>query len=275
MHTTVKLWVLFLAALAIHAVRPAQIFAASQTPSVRKDPAALAALVQMSAATGWAVGSLPADAVITAIVTPAGQSSSNATLKLRGLSQFRVDTQFGTGMRTLVVNNGQSSLIQPDGTTQSLPVQDAISIWPVDVPAFSDLPLAAASPTISITSLGMEVASGVSCNKLQLTTLVDPNSPLAAITSEVGSIVLWLDANSGLPVQVQYIRIASDNSAATVVHTRTFSNYQSVNGMQFAFAQQEFVSGQLRFTLQLSSVALNVGLTDADFPLAGAQQGGF
>src|SRR5205823_14115471 len=90
--------VIFLSIATASYLLPSELFGAGQTSSGTKDPAALAALTQMVAATGWNPLNLPADAVVTGTVTPAGQSASNVTLKMKGLSEFRVDSQTAAGV---------------------------------------------------------------------------------------------------------------------------------------------------------------------------------
>src|SRR5260370_20807781 len=129
------------AGITLSLLSPRVAIAGSQTPSAQKDPAALAALAQMVAATGWNPLSLPADAVVTGVVTPVATSTSTVTLKMKGLGEFRVDTQTVAGVRSLILNIGQAALTLPDGTSQLLQIQDAVSIWPVHLPVFSSLAL--------------------------------------------------------------------------------------------------------------------------------------
>ncbi len=253
-----------------------ELFSGTQTSTATKDPAALAALAQMVAATGWNPLNLPADAVVTGSVTRSSdQVTSAVTLKIKGLGEFREDVQNSAGVTTTVVNNGLAAQLLPDGTSRVLALQDAVSIWPVDVPIFSNLPLAASAQNFSVASLGTEMVSGALSNKIQISAQIQPVDPITDVTSRTASIIVWLDATTALPVQLQYTRLASDNPTASSLHIRQFSNYQQVSGMLVAFTQQEFMNGRLLYAFQFSAVNFNVGLTDADFALPNAQQGGF
>jgi len=230
----------------------------------------------MVAATGWNPLNLPADAVVTGSVTRSSdQVTSAVTLKIKGLGEFREDVQNSAGVTTTVVNNGLAAQLLPDGTSRVLALQDAVSIWPVDVPIFSNLPLAASAQNFSVASLGTEMVSGALSNKIQISAQIQPVDPITDVTSRTASIIVWLDATTALPVQLQYTRLASDNPTASSLHIRQFSNYQQVSGMLVAFTQQEFMNGRLLYAFQFSAVNFNVGLTDADFALPNAQQGGF
>src|SRR6266498_3443911 len=277
MHSRCKSLVLVLLSIAAALLlSPVEMFGASQSPSGTKDPAALAALSQMVAATGWNPLNLPADALITGNVTRSSdQVTSAVTLKIKGLGEFREDVQNSAGVTSTIVNNGQAAQLLPDGTLRVLGPQDAVSIWPVDVPVFSNLPSAASAPNVSVAYLGKETINSSLCNKIQISAQIQPIDPVSEITSRVATINVWLDATTALPVQLQYTRLASNNPSATALHIRQFSNYQQVNGIQVAFTQQEFMNGQLLYAFQFSAVNFNVGLTDSDFALPTAQQGGF
>ena len=190
---------------------------------------------------------------------------------MKGLSQYRSDADNGGSITSIIVNNRIAAKLLADGSAQSLGLQDVVSIWPVEVPLFSNLVNASAAPGFSVTYLGVETVNNTSCSKIQISANIQPVDPITAITSLTGSIIVWLDAATGMPVQLQYTKLASDNPTATISRVRQFSNYQQVSGMQVAFTQQEFVDGRLLYTIQLSAANFNVGLTDADFALPNAQ----
>ena len=253
-----------------------QVFAVAQSSSVVKAPAALSVLAQMAAATGWNSANLPSDAVITGtLIRASDQTSSAITLKIRGLSEFRTDVQSASEVTSTIVNNGIAVQILPDGTNRFLGPQDAVSIWPVDVPIFSNLPFAASAQNMSVSNLGTETVNNSLCNKVQISAQIQSVDPLSQVASRAATIIVWLDATSGLPVQLQYTRLATDNPTASSLRIRQFSNYQRVNGLMVAFTQQEFMNGRLIYGFQFSTVNFNVGLTDADFALPTPQQGGF
>jgi hypothetical protein len=261
---------------AVLLVSPNEMFAATQSSTVTKDPAAVAALTQMAAATGWNPLNLPQDAVATgAAIRTSDGANLTFTLKIKGLNELRYDVQNGTALTTTIVNSGQAAQMLPDGTARFLGLQDAASIWPVDVPIFSNLSIAATAPNFSVSFLGTETVNSAICNKIQITAQIQSVDPITAVTSRTASIIIWLDATTALPVQLQYTRLASNNPTAFSLHIRQFSNYQQVNGMQVALTQQEFMNGRLLYAFQFSAVNFNVGLSDADFALPGAQQGGF
>src|SRR5437879_4018807 len=108
------------AGITLSLLSPRVAIAGSQTPSAQKDPAALAALAQMVAATGWNPLNLPADAVVTGAVTrTSDQVTSAVTLKIKGFGEFRADVQ-NSGVTSTIVNNGQAAQVLPDGTSRIL-----------------------------------------------------------------------------------------------------------------------------------------------------------
>lgn len=250
-----------------------EVFAGTQT-AVTKDAAAIAALTQMIAATGWNPLNLPNDAVLAGTVLQApDQASGTIILKMKGLLDFRCDVLRAAGVTSTIVNNGQAGRVLPDGTAQLLSPQDAASVWPVQFPFFSDLALAASSQSISVSYLGVEAVNSSPANKIQVTVQVQPFDP-RFVNLATAQFLVWLDLKTALPLQLQYTILASDNPTVSMQVVRQFSNYQSTNGIEVALTQQEFTNGNLRYTLQLSTVNFNVGLTDTDFLLPSTQQGG-
>ena len=240
-------------------------FSQCGVPAPTRDPRSLAVLNQMAAVTGWTVTNLPADAVATGIVTPAGKDNMlSVTLKIKGQGQLRTDIQ-ETASST-IINNGQGAVITPNGT-RFLPNVSAQGIRPFTMPAFSDVGGAASDANVSVAFVGKDVVNGQSTQEIQITRPVDPCSPLAAEFAILYPITVWVDASSGLPVQIQYAQTAADNQNASSSRIRQFSNYKIVNGIAVAFTQVEIGNGQTSATWQLNDVNFNVGLSDDDFAL--------
>jgi hypothetical protein len=232
-----------------------------------KDPAALAVLVHMAAATGWNLNSTPTDAVVTGKIDRASTNERlNFTYKVRGRTQLRSDLQ-GTLSTTFVINNGEGAISHSDGSSRYIDPQEAFSVWPVLLPFFSSWPTAGSDPSMNVSYLGEEAVNSVPCSKIQIALLVDSAGPLRTVKQLTGEITLWVDTATGLPAQVQYTRTASGNSTASVVFIRQFSNFQQVSGLLIPFTQQEFIGSTLIATQTIGSVTFNVGLTDADFAL--------
>jgi outer membrane lipoprotein-sorting protein len=238
------------------------------TPVPTRDPEGLAVLDQMAAATGWTATNLPADAVATGTVTTPGKDNVlSIILKIKGQGQLRTDIQETAS--TVIINNGQGAVITPFGT-RFLPDVSALAVRPFTMPAFSDVGVAANDPNVSIAYVGKDTVNGQSTKEIQVARQVDPCSPLAAF-SKIFPITVWVDASSGLPVQIQYAQTAADNQNASSSRIRQFSNYKVLNGIAVAFTQVEVIDGQTSATWQVNDVRFNVGLTDGEFALPNEQ----
>jgi hypothetical protein len=145
------------------------VFLPVSSIAANEDAAAVAALAQMIASTGWNPAALLTDAVVSATVTPASGVSSAVTFKVRGLAQYRSEIQRGSSVQSMIVNNRQAAKILADGSIQLLGLQDAVSNWAVEAPVFSTLPIAASAQNLSITYLGTDSVNGTSCNRVQIT----------------------------------------------------------------------------------------------------------
>lgn len=71
---------------------------------------------------------------------------------------------------------------------------------------------------------------------------------------------------------IEYTRVADNNPTALRTRVRSFSDYRVVGGLAVPFRQQDSDGGQLLYTLQLTQVQFNVGLSDSEFTLPAAQQ---
>ncbi len=234
--------------------------AQTQQP-VEKDGTAMAVLAQAAAATGWNRLSAPTDVLATGTVTRfrgETQETVAVTIKAKGFDKSRTELQGGT---TTIVNAGASAALTPEGTKWINP-HSAVSMHAVALPFLTEF-VDFADADVSVLYLGVESARGELAHKIELA------------RSSAGALpfVVWVSATSGLPVQIQYVRLANDNPSARLSHTRYLGDYRAVNGLAVPFYQEDAVNGQVLYALQLSQVQFNVGLSDFDFSLPYAPAG--
>jgi len=82
-----------------------------------------------------------------------------------------------------------------------------------------------------------------------------------------GTVDYFIDASSFLLIKDQDTFYSPDNPADTHNRETYFTNYQALNGVVLPMSVSEQFSGQATWTLQITSVAFNTGLTSADFQL--------
>lgn len=240
---------------------------ASQT-APQKDPQALAVLLQVAAVTGWNSLNLPRDAVATGrgIRYKAGAPETvELSLKARGPYQYRAEIQTGATVVSTVVNGLDAATFGPNGSRFISP-ESAVSIRPWALPFFTDI-TALGDPAVTLRYLGPEELEGITTHKVEIARQFGSSEPLAGSRARAGKFMVWVSTSTGLPVQIGYPLMASDHPKASITAIRRFSDYRSVLGIAVPFQQEELVQGTPRYSLQLTNVSFNVGLSDSDFQL--------
>lgn len=260
-----------LCGLPLHAQSPTPV-----PPQPTKDPAALSVLSQMVTATGWTPSHLPQDAIATGIISnPQGIDSpgTNFTVRVKNCGEFRVDVQDDSGPHTLIIN-GNGGALQSAGETDMIPALSAISIQPQILPFFCDL-ANFADPNVSVMLVGIETVAGQPASRIQLvrpqiaaTSTSDPSSgaPMSAPPVR-GPLTVWISNESGLPIQIAFTWVSTNNSSVSLTVCTLLSDFRFVSGVAVPYQQEQQAKGTTIQTMQLSSVNFNTGLSDADFVL--------
>ena len=237
----------------------------------QRDPQAVAVLTQMLGATGW--GRLPSDGVASGIVTRFRADSQDAvtlTVKVRNGGQIRFELEDPASPSTTVVNSGQA-VVTSLKETQAIPFAAASSLQQMTMPFFSKF-LNLADTSMAFRFVGTETANGQQAYRVEIAQQIAATDLLASVRSPAAKLTIWVATASGLPIQMESYRIATDNMGVLVKHTSQFSDFRLVAGLLIPFHQEEFTGANRLYVLQLDTVQLNVGLTDADFSLAAVQQ---
>lgn len=239
----------------------------AQSPPT-KEPAAIALLARMAAATGWNPVTVPADAVATGTVTRfQGETRDTVavTLKAKGARRFRTEVQQGASVTSTIVNGAGAAVLSPQAT-RWIPAHAVLAMRPMAFPFLSDL-VATGDASVVVRYLGTETVRGEAAHKVEVFREPPTDDPTPEFSRRASRLVVWVSTVSGLPLQIEYRRIASDNATALSSHLRSFSDYRRVGGLLIPFHQEETLNGQPLLTLQLTQVQFNVGLPDSDFAL--------
>jgi hypothetical protein len=251
----------------------ALLFAVSSSPnlnsqeavSAQRDVQALAVLGQALAAAGWRAGALPVAVAASGTLTrPDGQQTESFALKQRGPAQHRLDVVSGGATTTTVVNGLAGIVIFADGTKHRLPPHAAFSAQFPVFPFFTDL-VKANDLSVDIQGLGADTIDGVAVRGISITRHAQSDDKLAQFRDLAAPLRVWISVDSGLPVRIDFIRLADDNPYLPMHFSISFFDYRRINGVAIAFTQQEFFEGQLIYRVQFSDVQFNSALTDADF----------
>jgi hypothetical protein len=151
------------------------------------------------------------------------------------------------------------------GTSTALPLELAMSSQSLYFP----MPFIAGlfnNPDVSFQYVGQETLDSSEVNHIRAWNTFSSNTQMQFLSAFTVTDI-WLDPASALPVQISVTRRNGGGSSPKISVSVSYSNYQSISGVQYPFAVQESINGTLWATTTIQSVAFNSGLTDSNFPI--------
>lgn len=244
---------------------------AQQSPTLSppaRDPQALTILTQYVQALGGlsAIASIQ-DYTASGAVTFnwAGQQvQGTVTVKGRGTSQFRMDSNTSEGNESWIADGLSGTLTTINGKTQPLAPYNLVNAGSLTLPV---LRIAAAlnNQTTAVHYMGQVTQSGRSAYQVRLVPAVDKDLVLIPDLTGAGTIDLFIDGTTyQLLAEVEAIH-DSRNIEQTYTQELDFSNYQMASGTLVPLAVAEKFGCQLTWSITLSNINFNTGLSDADF----------
>jgi hypothetical protein len=192
------------------------------------------------------------------------QITANTTLKGRGTQQFRVDATLSAGTRSWAISHDTGALVEADGTRSKIPYYNAINVgiesWPVP-----NIVAVLADPNAMITTLGLVQNEAGRVYQIH-TARTDPNNP-DPVLANIQSVDYLIDPNTFMLLGTVNSTYSTGDLSQSYRRVVLFSDFRNQGVVAFPFAMVEIISGQQTWSIQLTSVAFNVGLSDADFAL--------
>jgi hypothetical protein len=243
---------------------------AQQTPNtVQRDPQALTVLAQALATTG---GSTAIDSVkdftATGDITYYWENQEiQGSAMVRGMgSNFRLDANLAAGTRSWAVSNAGGNLRNVDGSMSQLPWQNAFNCISITWP-YPFIVAAMNNSSAPITYVGETTFAGQSAYDIRIQQVFpSPADPIGRL-SNLTIRDLFIDSTTYLLIGTRDSIYSQDSRPQSYVHEVQFSDYRNVNGLKIPFSVAEFITGQKTWTLQLSFIGFNSGLTASDFVL--------
>ena len=194
------------------------------------------------------------------------QTQATAALKSRGsANQFRFDATLSNGTRSWAVSNGTGLLSDIDQTRTPFTYQTAYGLrslsWPV-----VDFTGALSDPAATISYVGLVSSDQGQAYQIHIQETYAAGTDPAGTLSSASARDYFIDPSSFLLVEIKNTQ-SYGSPPQNYGESILFSSYTNVNGLMIPFSVTELVSGQRTWVVQLTSVSLNVGLTDADFQL--------
>jgi hypothetical protein len=252
-------------------ILPASLLAQQPTQTAsapQRDPLAVALLTQSLVAAGGApalatVLDFTATGKITYYWTEKGEEGT-VTVKSRGANQFRLDAILAEGLRTGVVDSGTAWTRDPAGKVRQLFNQHTDNAGNNYLP-YAEISAALASPSITITDLGMVTENHQQAHGVRLSGTFSPSVDPGGSRTKLSQRDIFIDPTSLLVVRTRDLAPLRSRPDPTVPHDVIFSDYRPINGVLFPFSVAEALNHQQAFAIQFDQVKFNGGLGDSDF----------
>jgi hypothetical protein len=186
-----------------------------------------------------------------------------ATLRGRGVDQFRLDSDLPSGPRSLVIKNGAASL-RSRGKEIGAPYQNSLDSGAMGYPL--SITLAALSdPQISASAVEQVKMNDrdVLLIHTQRNVTGSDGRPDEFLSRRTAKEVL-IDASTYIPIAVRSKVYPPRGFSGEFVQEIQFDDFRAVNGVLIPFVLIEMISGQKTWTFHADSVALNTGLSESD-----------
>lgn len=243
--------------------------AQTATQPVTRDPQALTILNNSISAVGGlsAVGNIQ-DYTGTGNMTfywANDPVQAQVTVRGMGTGYYRCDASLPNGTRTWAVAQFSGVLINPDGSRVPSASVNLATAGSLTLP-YLRLASILMDSTTSISYGGpITTATGSQVYDIHFApNLFGSNSTPPGLTG-VGSFDLYIDPTSSLVVAFIENAHLDSNFQQTIQHEIDFSNYQQISGALVPMTITERVSGQETWSIQLSSLSFNSGLTAQTF----------
>jgi len=242
--------------------------AAQQPP--RRDPEAVAILTQCLNAAGGAQALTAVrdfSAPGTIIYFWAGKEvQGRAMIRGRGTNDFRVDANLPEGTRSWVGSFGHGSTRDPGGPVKAIPAHNTLNLGAL---SFPQLKVAAVvnNSSLSIQYVGLVDLNGRRTYVIHVKQALSPSVDPDGILTHLTAMDFLIDNTTYEILLVRDTIHPDDNATQDLVHEVEFSDYRLTNSCVVPFSITERVNGQRTWTIQLSAIRFNAGLTDSDFQL--------
>jgi hypothetical protein len=251
------------------------VSAAAQQPAAptiqapQRDPQALSVLRQtLNAAGGATAIAAMQDFTAKGTITHfwAGEEvTAPATLRGRGTTQVRLDSNLPAGPRSWAVNHGTSSLYEK-GKATGVPYQNGVDLGAVNCPQVAIFALLN-DPQVSISAIEQVKENQHDALLIRIQkNFNNQEDPTGILTRRTAKEVL-IDPLTYMPIALRAKTYPPKGFSGEFVQEIQFEDFRLVNGTLIPFVLTETISGQKTWMFRADSVVLNSGLSDADFEL--------
>lgn len=236
------------------------------SPAQATDSQAMNLIANSIAAMGGGRGAAVQDFTATGDITyywAGKEEKGSATVRGRGVDQLRFDANLAGGTRSWAVHAGSGTLREIDGKTTEIPYHNAVALGSLIFP-LARLQALSTDTKASISYDGVSNVEQQPFERLRAhKTLFDKDPDGSG--NRLLDADLYFDPTTHLLLGIQDQTHPRKSMTVDVSHAIYFSDYRQVNGLTIPFTVSEYVGGQRVWSLQISDVKFNTGLSDTDF----------
>lgn len=193
-----------------------------------------------------------------------GSTTQNGTISIQTL---------GTGNTSETINlpEGQRSVVFSYGfakeTNGTQSVNPVVELMVTDQCADFPLPILVAALNNTdegFQYIGQETLNGATVQHIKIWDSFS-SKPRMQKLAPLSTRDVWLDGTLNLPVKIAYLRQAGRGAVSSIRMEVFFSNYTTLNGVQYPYLINKSFNGTPWQTITIQNVSFNTGLTDSQF----------
>ncbi len=181
-----------------------------------------------------------------------------------GIANFRLDATLPDGTRTFAVSGYSGVLINPDGARQSTSAYNFFTAGSLNLP-YIRLASCLTDTTTSISFVGNVSANGQQAYQVHFAPAPLPSVAANSFLQTLGAFDLYIDPASFLVIKLEETVYSDSNIGMKLSHEINFTNYHTAGNIRVPFTVTETVNGQETWSMTLSSITFNNGLTVTEF----------
>jgi outer membrane lipoprotein-sorting protein len=235
----------------------------------QRDPLAVNLLAQSLAAAGGSAVTAIQDFTGTGTITYnwAGEAVTGSVKVCgKGLDEFRIDSSVSAGNESLVVNGKQAILTPVYDKKPKFSIHGMMTAGSLTFPAVRIAQVLSDS-SIRVVYMGSVTWNGSQAYQVHVAFPLDPRLAVTPRSLGMGEFDLYFDQASyrllGLAEKIWW----DDDLRQSYLHELLYSDYQLVNGILVPFTITEKMGGQQTWSITLTSLTFNTGLSDLLFKL--------
>jgi hypothetical protein len=240
--------------------------------TLQRDAQAVALVQQSLAAMGGTQALAFADSLAAGTALSFKPDGSSVTLsivkKSKGTKMIRTEVQRPEGTRLRIVNGGTGAIQNPDGTIRRLFSNNTVAERIEHIPALSILSEWQSS-NVEVRYVGTDTVNGSPVQMVAISLIPTSDPQWVRFYRSTTQTLFYIDQATNLVSKIQYQNFAENDSNVSEKVEIFFTDYRVASGVQVPFTQSTYADGRLRSTLTLTSVAFNMGLTEAEFAIPG------